>query len=111
MHSNLFVTLPSFDAAHDTLVGVELMHMLKKGQLVVEEGENALTAAEQFYALAASSPLRQGQLSLHDLLSKICDIYGPAPRCQGGLKRKNTWRNRCRHISDLIVKIACIFGP
>ena len=42
---------------------------------------------------------------------KLCDIYGPAPRCQGGLKRKNTCRNRCRHISDLIMKIACIFGP
>jgi putative transposase len=43
----------SFDAAHATLVGVELMHMLKKRQLVVEEAENALTTAEQFYALAA----------------------------------------------------------
>lgn len=43
----------SFDAAHDTLVGIELMHMLKKRQLVVEEAENALSAAEQFYALAA----------------------------------------------------------
>jgi putative transposase len=43
----------SFDAAHDTLVGIELMHMLKKRQLVVEEAENALTTAEQFYALAA----------------------------------------------------------
>jgi putative transposase len=43
----------SFDAAHDTLVGIELRHMLKKRQLVVEEAENALTTAEQFYALAA----------------------------------------------------------
>jgi hypothetical protein len=43
----------SFDAAHDTLVGIELMHMLKKRQLVVKEAENALTTAEQFYALAA----------------------------------------------------------
>ena len=43
----------SFAAAQDTLAGIELMHMLKKRQLVVEEGEEGLTAAEQFYALAA----------------------------------------------------------
>ena len=43
----------SFDAAQSTLAGVELMHMLKKGQLVVEEGVKGLTPAEQFYALAA----------------------------------------------------------
>ena len=29
------------------------MHMLKKGQMVVEEGVEGLTPAEQFYALAA----------------------------------------------------------
>jgi len=29
------------------------MHMLKKKQLVVQEGDEGLTAAEQFYALAA----------------------------------------------------------
>jgi putative transposase len=42
----------SFDAAQSTLSGIELMHMLRKGQWVggAEEG---LTAAEQFYALAA----------------------------------------------------------
>jgi putative transposase len=43
----------SFAAAHATLVGIELMHMLKKGQLVVEGGAEGLTPAEQFYALAA----------------------------------------------------------
>jgi putative transposase len=43
----------SFAAAHATLVGIELMHMLKKRQLVIEEGGEGLTAAEQFYALAA----------------------------------------------------------
>ena len=42
----------AFDAAQGTLAGVELMHMLKKRQMVVEEGEG-LTAAEQFYSLAA----------------------------------------------------------
>jgi hypothetical protein len=35
------------------LVGIELMHRLKKGQMVVEEGEESLTPAEHFYALAA----------------------------------------------------------
>ena len=43
----------SFAAAQDTLVGIELMHMIKKRQLVVEEGDKGLTTAEQFYALAA----------------------------------------------------------
>jgi transposase-like protein len=43
----------AFDAAQVTLVGIELNHMLKKRQLVVEEGNEGLTAAELFYSLAA----------------------------------------------------------
>jgi putative transposase len=43
----------SFDAAHHTLVGIELMHMLKKRQLVVKEEGEDLTSAELFYSLAA----------------------------------------------------------
>jgi putative transposase len=43
----------SFKAAQDTLVGIELMHMIKKRQLVVEEGDEGLTAADLFYSLAA----------------------------------------------------------
>jgi putative transposase len=43
----------AFDAAQDTLVGIELMHMIKKQQLMVEAGDEGRTAAEQFYALAA----------------------------------------------------------
>src|SRR5499433_2916923 len=43
----------SFDAAQDTLVGRELMHMIKKRQLVVEEVDKGRTAAELFYSLAA----------------------------------------------------------
>ena len=43
----------SFEAAQDTLVGVELMHMLKKRQMVVEVGAENLTAAELFSSLAA----------------------------------------------------------
>ena len=43
----------AFEAAQDTLVGIELMHMIKKKQLLVGAGDEGLTAAEQFYALAA----------------------------------------------------------
>ena len=43
----------SFEAAQSTLVGIELMHMLKKKQWLDEAGDVGLTAAEQFYALAA----------------------------------------------------------
>jgi putative transposase len=42
----------SFDAAHSTLLGIELMHMLRKGQLKRGD-ERGLTPAEQFYALAS----------------------------------------------------------
>ena len=42
----------SFAAAQATLVGIELMQMLRKRQRVVEAGAEGL-AAEQFYALAA----------------------------------------------------------
>jgi putative transposase len=43
----------SFAAAQDTLVGIELMHMIKKKQMVGEAGDEGLTAAELFYSLAA----------------------------------------------------------
>ena len=43
----------TFDAAQGILAGIELMHMIKKGQLVMEVGDEGLTAAKQFYALAA----------------------------------------------------------
>ena len=43
----------SFDAAQGTLAGIELMHMIKKRQMVVEAEDEGLTAAEQFYALAS----------------------------------------------------------
>ena len=43
----------AFDAAQATLVGIELMHMIKKRQLVVEEEDEGRTAAELFYSLAA----------------------------------------------------------
>jgi transposase-like protein len=43
----------SFDAAQNTLIGIELMHMIKKKQLMVGTGDEDLTVAEQFYSLAA----------------------------------------------------------
>jgi putative transposase len=43
----------SFMAAQDTLVGIELMQMIKKRQLVVEERDEGRTAAELSYSLAA----------------------------------------------------------
>ena len=41
----------SFDAAQGTLAGIELMHMIKKRQMMIEAGDEGLTAAEQFYSL------------------------------------------------------------
>ena len=46
------VGFTSFDAAQYTLAGVELMQMLRKGQLG-EGVEQGLTPAAQFYSLAA----------------------------------------------------------
>jgi len=45
---------------------IELMHMLKQRQLVLEDGDEGRTAAALFYSLAASCPSRQGQPLLHD---------------------------------------------
>jgi len=45
--------LKSFDAAQDTLGGIEVMHLIKKRQLVVEAGDEGRTAAAVFYSLAA----------------------------------------------------------
>ena len=42
----------TFDSARCTLRGIELMHMIKKGQTVIAGGQK-LSAAGQFYALAA----------------------------------------------------------
>ena len=51
----------SYDAAQGTLAGLELMHIVYKRQSMVKAGEEDRTAAEQGYALAASSPHGQGQ--------------------------------------------------
>ena len=42
----------SFHSARVTLQGIELMHMIKKGQMITVDGRN-FSAAEQFYSLAA----------------------------------------------------------
>jgi putative transposase len=42
----------SFLSACRTLAGIELMHMLKKGQMIAANGQE-LSAADQFYSLAA----------------------------------------------------------
>jgi len=41
----------SFRAARNVLAGIELMHMIRKGQLVLED-TTALSFDDQFYALA-----------------------------------------------------------
>ncbi|MFZ6691780.1 IS6 family transposase [Undibacterium sp. SXout20W] len=41
----------SFQSAKSILAGIELMHMIRKGQLMME-GTNDLSFADQFYALA-----------------------------------------------------------
>ena len=50
--TRLMLGFKSFDAAQSTLVGIELMHMIKKRQMEGDEVEG-LTATEQFYALAS----------------------------------------------------------
>jgi putative transposase len=42
----------SFRSARNILAGIELMHMIRKGQMIIAE-ENPMSLAEQFYALAA----------------------------------------------------------
>src|ERR1700757_523749 len=39
----------AFEAAQGTLAGIELLHMIKKKQMMVEAGNEGRTAAEQFY--------------------------------------------------------------
>ena len=63
----------SFDAAQNTLAGIERMHMIKKKQMIVEAGDEDRTTTEQFYSRAASYPHRRGQLSFDNLLRKMCD--------------------------------------
>jgi putative transposase len=43
----------SMEAAQCTVAGIEVMHMIKKEQLVMQEGTQGQTPAQQFYALIA----------------------------------------------------------
>ena len=60
-------------AAHAPLRGLARRPRIQHRQRGVEAGHEGRTAAALCYALAASSPSRQGPLPLHDLLSKIGD--------------------------------------
>ena len=41
----------SFRSARNTLAGIELMHMIRKGQFMMD-GCNGMSFADQFYTLA-----------------------------------------------------------
>ena len=45
----------SFQSAKCVLAGIELMHMIRKGQFMLE-GCNEMSFADQFYALAGGNP-------------------------------------------------------
>ncbi len=45
------LTFKSFSAARCVLAGIELMHMIRKGQFKIKDG-SAMSFADQFYALA-----------------------------------------------------------
>ncbi len=51
----------SFWTARVALGGIELVHMLRKGQLAVATGQTLLSPAEAFYRLAAWPPTRATQ--------------------------------------------------
>ena len=40
----------SFRSARYVLAGIELMHMIRKGQMIMMEGSDEMFFAEQFYA-------------------------------------------------------------
>jgi hypothetical protein len=89
----------AFEAAQATLAGIELMHMFRKQQLMVEAGDKGLTAAEQFYALAASSPHGRGPPPLYSPLSKICEE--PSAVCRTfGVKRSTLYDALARHAPE-----------
>jgi len=86
----------AFEAAQDTLVGIELMHMIRKKQMVLEARDEGLTAAELFYSLAALSPHRQGQPLRHDHMSKICDRAHLRPATVSGASEHSAYASLCR---------------
>ena len=75
----------AFDAAQDTLVGIEFTPMLKKRPRMVEAGDEGLTAAEPFPSLAASSSHRQGTY----LVMTSCAKFATQPLF---VSRRDDWR-------------------
>lgn len=45
------LNIKSFRCARSVLAAIELMHMIRKGQFAID-GANAMSFADQFYALA-----------------------------------------------------------
>ncbi len=56
-NTHLMLGFKSFRSATKTLAGIEMMHMIRKGQMAESR---QLTPAEQFYSLAGYSRRRQG---------------------------------------------------
>jgi transposase-like protein len=63
----------AFEAAQAALSGMKLMHMLKKGQWVGEEGVEGLPPAEQFYIQPSVSRIISGPSGFSPSSLKICD--------------------------------------
>ena len=61
----------SFHAAKNVLAGIELMHMIRKGQLNME-GCTELSFANQFYALAGK--IAWFQAAAHILVHALCSL-------------------------------------
>jgi putative transposase len=49
------LNIESFRAAHCVLAGVELMHMIRKGQFAIN-GTDAMSFDDQFYAMEGKAP-------------------------------------------------------
>jgi putative transposase len=86
----------SCEAAQSTLVGSELMPMLRKRPWA-DAGEKGFTPAEQFYAVAASSPHRRGLLTPNRLYANNCDSTAMCSDQEtwGGYGRRNPWDESC----------------
>ena len=78
----------SFRAARNILAGIELMHMIRKGQLLVQGG-NERSFADQFYALAGQiRPVREaGIRSLPKHVYQLATRLNRMLSCTGMLKR------------------------
>jgi hypothetical protein len=62
----LMLGFNTFDSARCTLRGIELMHMIKKGQMIADVGKK-LSTAGQFYLLVAQNPLRVAEPRSKDI--------------------------------------------